>query len=488
MEAGLHAKTFRLISVIVLGQALFAQAPQRSAGVREFVTVDAPVVVLTHVRVVDGSGAPARENTTIVLADGKIRSVGEAAPASLPAGAAVLDLAGHTVIPGLVMMHEHMYYTAGMAQNADGSPAQPIHINQLGYSAPRLYLAGGVTSMRTAGSVEPYEDLNIKRLIDSGEMPGPKVHVTGPYLEGPNSFFAQMHELTGPDDARKLVNYWADQGVTSFKAYMNITRAELKAAIDEAHKRGIKVTGHLCSIGSREAAGLGIDDLEHGPMFVDTEFVPGKKPDVCPSGKDTEQSLLKQDVSGPEVQAMLHDLVTHHVAVTSTLPVFELDVPGRPPLRQAVLDAMLPEAAVSYLKWRAQRQTPETAALFKKELQFEHDFAKAGGLLLAGCDPTGIGGVLPGFGDQREVELLVEAGFTPIEAIHIATANGAEFLGESGQIGTIAPGKAADLVVVRGDPSTHIEDIEKVETVFKDGVGYDSAKLLESVRGIVGLR
>jgi hypothetical protein len=380
-----------------------------------------------------------------------------------------------------------MYYTAGIPQNPDGSPAEPIQINQIGYSAPRLYLACGVTSMRTAGSLEPYADLNIKRKIDAGEMPGPKMHVTGPYLEGPHSYFAQMHELTGPDDARKMVNYWADEGVTSFKAYMNITHAELKTAIDEAHRRGIKVTGHLCSVGYREAAALGIDDLEHGPMFVDTEFVPGKQQDVCPSSKEVERSLLQQDVDGPNVQAMLHDLVARHVAVTSTLPVFELDVPGRPKLRREVLQSMLPEAEASYLKWRAERQTPEVAAAFKKEMQFEHEFAKAGGLLLAGSDPTGIGGVLPGFGDQREVELLVEAGFTPMEAIRIASLNAAEYLGESDQIGSIAAGKAADLVVVRGDPAKRIEDIEKVDIVFKDGVGYDSAKLIESVRGVVGL-
>ena len=483
----MRAQAIGVILCVLLAQALLAQSPQRAAGTRDFLKVDAPIVALTHVRIVDGTGSPARDNQTIVLANGKIQSVGDAASASVPAGAQVLDLAGHSVIPGLVMMHEHMYYTTGVPQNPDGSMALPIQINQIGYSAPRLYLAGGVTSMRTAGSLEPYEDLNIKRLIDSGEMPGPKMHVTGPYLEGAHSYFAQMHELTGPDDARKTVNYWADEGVTSFKAYMNITRAELKAAIDEAHKRRIKVTGHLCSVNFHEAAALGIDNLEHGPMFVDTEFVPGKQPDVCPSGRDTEQSLLKAEVAGPGVQGMLHDLVAHHVAVTSTLPVFELDVPGRPPLRPEVLQSMLPEAEISYLKWRAQRQTPEDAALFKKELQFEHDFAKAGGLLLAGSDPTGIGGVLPGFGDQREVELLVEAGFTPVEAIHIATQNGADFLGESAQVGTIAAGKAADLVVVRGDPSSHIDDIEKVETVFKDGVGYDSAKLLDSVRGIVGL-
>jgi imidazolonepropionase-like amidohydrolase len=465
-----------------------AQAPQLSRGIKDFVTVNAPVIALTHVRVVDGSGAPARASQTIIIAHGKIQSIGDASSASVPDSAKVLDMSGNTALPGLVMLHEHMYYTTGVAQNPDGSIAEPIQLNQLGYSAPRLYLACGVTSMRTAGSVEPYEDLNIKRKIDAGEMPGPKMHVTGPYLEGAHSFFAQMHELTGPDDARKTVDYWADEGVTSFKAYMNITRAELKSAIDEAHKRGIKVTGHLCSIGYREAAALGIDDLEHGPMFVDTEFVPGKQPDVCPRNADMERSLLQEDVAGANVQGMLHDLVARHVAVTSTLPVFELDVPGRPRLRREVLQSMTPEAEASYLKWRAERQSADVATSLKKEMQFEHEFAKAGGLLLAGSDPTGIGGVLPGFGDQREVELLVEAGFTPVEAIHVASANGAEFLGESAQVGTLAPGKAADLLVVRGDPSTRIEDIENVNTVFKDGVGYDSARLVDSVRGLVGLR
>ncbi|HYL96980.1 MAG TPA: amidohydrolase family protein, partial [Terriglobales bacterium] len=414
-------------------------------------------------------------------------AVGYAATVSVPPNAKVLNVPGETVIPGLVMMHEHLFYAAGLARNLDGSVAQPIMIKEVGFSFPRLYLAAGVTFLRTTGSLEPYADLNIKQMIDAGTMPGPKIEVTGPYLEGPHSFFAQMHQLTGPDDARKLVDYWADQGVTSFKAYMNITRAELGAAIQEAHKRGIKVTGHLCSVTQTEAAQLGIDDLEHGPMFVDTEFVPAKQPDQCPEGKPAFDSLLQQDVDGPAVQKMMHTLIDHHVAVTSTLPVFELDVPGRPPLRKEVLDSMLPQAEINYLQARAGRPSPEMAKLFQKELQFEHEFAKAGGLLLAGCDPTGIGGVLAGFGDQREIELLVEAGFTPVEAIHIATANGAEYEGQSQHIGTIATGKQADLVLINGDPSARISDIEKVDTVFKDGVGYDSQKLIESVRGTVGL-
>jgi hypothetical protein len=180
------------------------------------------------------------------------------------------------------------------------------------------------------------------------------------------------------------------------------------------------------------------------------------------------------------------------VAVTSTLPVFEAIVPGRPPLQRRVLDAMTPEARIAYLRARANVSDNAARsywpALFKKEMQFELAFARAGGVLLAGLDPTGNGGVIAGFGDQREVELLVEAGFTPEEAIRIATLNGARFLGEDARIGTLASGKAADIVVIKGNPLADVSDIAKVEIVFKDGVGYDSAKLIESVKGLVGLR
>jgi len=191
------------------------------------------------------------------------------------------------------------------------------------------------------------------------------------------------------------------------------------------------------------------------------------------------------------VQEMIRDLIAHHVAVTSTLPVFETWVYPRPPLEERVLQALVPAALDDYLSQRAgfnnEKAIAANSSDLKKEMQFERDFVKAGGLLLAGEDPTGYGGVLPGFGDQREVELLVEAGFTPVEAIHIATANGAQFLGESDRIGAVAVGKTADLVVIHGNPAANIKDIEKVEIVFKDGVGYDSAKLTDSVRGQVGL-
>jgi len=478
----------KTIVAVALALTSCATAQTISPDVKQFVKVDAPAIALTHVRVIDGTGAPAREDQTVVLNKGKIESVGDASVA-VPKDAQVVDLHGYSVIPGLVGMHDHMFYPMGNGI-----------FGEMAYSFPRLYLAGGVTTIRTTGSLEPYTDLELKKMIDAGKTPGPKMHVTGPYLEGQGSWALQMHQLTGPDDAVKTVNFWLDQGVDNFKAYMFITRAELGAAIQAAHKRGAKVTGHLCAVSFREAADLGIDDLEHG-FFVDTEFLAGKKPDECPSESEDPVGLAKLDASSGPMHDTIQYLVQHHVALTSTLPVFEQgSFSNRPTVQKRVLDALTPESRAAWLQYRLrandaaflQRRyhsdvSPLPAA-FKKELEFEYAFSKAGGLLLAGLDPTGMGGVIAGFGDQREVELLVEAGFTPIEAIHIATYNGAQFLGDLDRVGTIAPGKQADLVVIKGDPSGRIEDIENVETVFKDGIGYDSGKLIDSVKGLVGSR
>ena len=408
-------RKFLVIGDIVLCTCL-SWTQTASPQVKGFIKVDSPVIALTHVRVIDGTGAAAREDQTIVVSKGKIESVGDASAAKVPSDAQVLDLHGYTVIPGLVGMHDHMFYPVG-----------PGSFGEMAYSFPRLYLAAGVTTIRTTGSLEPYTDLELKKAIDAGQEPGPKMHVTGPYLEGPGSWALQLHQLTGPDDAIRTVNYWLDEGVDNFKAYMFITHEELGAAITAAHKRGAKVTGHLCTIGFREAAALGIDDLEHG-LMVDSEFLPDKKPGEC-KGEEDPVLMAKLDVNSGPVHEMISDLIAHHVAMTSTLPVFEMgSFAGRPTLQPRVLDALSPDARALVLERRVRSSdsagirkrygtdvSPWPAA-FKKEEEFEYAFSKAGGLLLAGLDPTGMGGIIAGFGDQREVELLVEAGFTPITA------------------------------------------------------------------------
>jgi imidazolonepropionase-like amidohydrolase len=477
------------VSLFVLF-SMFVQGQQAtlSKTVQKYIRVNAPKVILEHVRVIDGTGKPAVEDQNVVIEGGKIAAVQAGSDVAAAAGATVIDLHGYSVMPGIVGMHNHLFYVARPNFDAEWKSEPPVMVPQMSFSAPRLYLAGGVTTMRTTGSVETYTDLNLKHEIDRGELPGPHIDVTGPYLEGAHSYFLQMHQLSSADEARQFVDYWADRGVTSFKAYMNITRAELKAAVDAAHKRGIKVTGHLCSVTYKEAAETGIDDLEHG-FFVNTQLDPAKKEDEC-SESMGDYTLEHMDASGAEAKDLIDILVKHHVAITSTLPVFEGDIAGRPPLRLGMLEAMSPGAREAYLYIRnrpAEKPSRRDGAmLFKRDMELERAFVAAGGLLIAGLDPTGNGGVVPGFGDQREIELLVEAGFSPVEAIKIATLNGALYLGRQDQIGSIAAGKNADLVVIKGDPSTKISDVENVEIVFKDGVGYDSQKLLESVKGRYG--
>ncbi len=487
--AGLLACAALALPLAAAGAEVLAPPKPPGADVQPYLKVRSGLIALTHARLIDGTGAPEQVDRTIVIDGGKIAQVlgPGAAP---PSGATVIDLTGRTVLPGLVGMHNHLFYVARPDLDASGHSQPPILAPQMTFSAPRMYLAAGVTTMRTTGSVEPYADLELKRKIDAGDLPGPHIDVTGPYLEGEGSPFVQMHQLKDAEDARRTVAFWADQGATSFKAYMYITRAELKAAIDEAHRRGLKITGHLCAVTYPEAAELGIDDLEHGFM-VNTQLDPGKTPDVCPdsAGDPTIEAMTPDNPAGP---ALIQLLIGHHVAVTSTLPVFEQDLPEHAPLNPKALATLSPQALEAYLYARNRRalqtakRREEARLQYANDIALERAFVAAGGLLLAGPDPTGNGGVLPGFGDQREVELLVDAGFAPEAAIRIASYNGAVFMGLGDRIGSVAPGKDADLVVVAGDPAKTIADIEKVEIVFKDGVGYDPAALLDSVRGRYG--
>jgi enamidase len=276
-------------------------------------------------------------------------------------------------------------------------------------------------------------------------------------------------------------------GATSFKAYMQISRAQLAAVVAEAHARGLKVTGHLCSVTYAEAAEIGIDNLEHG-FFAATDFVPDKAPDSCPGQARGQQALAAIDEMSPAFQALVRTLVARRVALTSTLTIFETLTPGRPmPPGLDVLLPVLKDQFVQNYQRTAANATSLYRTLFPKAMALERAFVRAGGLLVVGTDPTGGGGVVPGYANQRAVELLVEAGFTPIEAIAIATRNGARYLGREAATGTIAPGKQADLVVIDGDPSRAIADIRRVHTVFRAGIGFDPAALIASVSGRVGL-
>ena len=467
-----------IATLVVLAAALPCAAQPADAlsdAVRQFVEVDEPTVALTGVQVVDGTGGPVVSGQTILIQDGRIAAVGPDAEVDVPDGARLLALDGHTVLPGFVGLHDHTFYMTSTRRV------------QLNFSAPRLYLASGVTTIRTTGAFSPYSELNLKRSIQDGREIGPRMFITGPYLSGAGAM-SQMFQVGTPEDARRVVAYWAAEGVDWFKAYTRIGDEELAAAVDEAHRLGVKVTGHLCSISFQEAVALGIDNIEHG-FFTNSDYVAGKEPGICPPG--VQRSLLEVDLEGEEVAATIRAMVEQGVAMTSTLPVYELAVPNRPPLEQRVLDMLAPGARDEYLQSRADvasRDDAPMATLFPKAQAFERMFVEAGGLLAAGVDPTGMGGALPGYGDQRNYELLLESGFSPEQVIQIMSLNGARVLGEDDQFGSIEVGKLADLVVIDGDPVRREAEIRNVTLVFKEGVGYDATALAESVKGLVGLR
>jgi imidazolonepropionase-like amidohydrolase len=466
-----------LLLLLLPGTLLGQRAAGFSADVGGFVTADEPVIALTNVTVVDGTGAAPAANHVVVVRDGRIAAVGPMASTVVPAGARVIDLQGHTVIPGLIGLHNHTFYTTS---------GRSI---QLSFSSPRLYLGTGVTTIRTTGAASPYSELNMKRGIDAGEIPGPRMHVTGPYITGSVGAGSHMQSVSSAEEARRVVGYWEEEGATWFKAYTAISRDALRAAIEEAHRRGLKFTGHLCSVSFREATALGIDNLEHG-LFTNSDYDPTKQPDRCPDGM--RNRLADLDMESPDVRATIREMVDNRVALTSTLAVYELSVPGRPPIEPRFEKALAPEAYREYMATRESIQrsanTSRMPTVFKKAQQFELAFARAGGLLGAGVDPTGNGGALPGFGDQRNYELLIEGGFTPVEAIRIMSLNGARVLGKDNELGSVEVGKLADLVVIRGDPTLRPAEIRNVVTVFKDGIAYDAVRLIESVNGVVGVR
>jgi imidazolonepropionase-like amidohydrolase len=450
--------------------------PACGGNVDQFVRPMAPVVALAHVRVIDGTGEPGKDDQTVIIEHGRISAVGDASAVRVPAGASTLDLHGRTLIPGLVGMHDHLFY---QLEPAAGSTT----VVPADRTFARLYLASGVTTIRTAGTVNLDADARIKRQIDAGREPGPKIHLTGTYLGATST-------APDPDGIAKQVARDADRGATSFKAYTTLRASELKAAITTAHDRGLTITGHLCAVGFREAVALGIDNIEHG-IALDSELYSGKRPDECPNQWDIFGALRDMGPGDSEIRQTIDVLVRHGVAVTSTLAVLESYA-----IDESEVDRRVPELISARLqdtfqqardrrKDRAKAGQSLWAGVLGQEMAFERAFVNAGGRLLAGADPTGWGAVVAGYGDQRGLELLVSAGFSAEQSIAIATSNGANFLKDR-TVGRIAEGLQADLVVLQGNPSQHISDVRNVELVFKDGVAHDPESLVASAAGTLG--
>ena len=467
--------TLYTICFLLLSQ--WSQA-QFSAEVKEFITVDTNAVAIKDVTLIDGTGNPARTHQTIVMIKERIISVGNNSDIQIPQGALVLDGQGKTVIPGLVMMHEHLFYSKPFENW--------FSVGQMTFTFPRLYLSGGVTTMRTAGSIQPQTDLNVKKWIEEGKMAGPKMDVTSPFIEREGYDIPELGFLGEQAEVSKLVNYWADKGVTSFKLYNHITKEDLKICVEEAHKRGLKVTGHLCSLTYEDASNLGIDNLEHG-FAVASDFINDKEADLCDPIK-ARNALIAVDENSLKINQLIDVLIKNKTAITATPVVFE-PFTNRELIPGGGESALAPQIYEDVKKTydRVQNRDSASIKVFNKDLLWVKRFYDKGGFLMAGTDPTGAGRTVAGFANKRTVEILFEAGFTLIDAIKICSLNGATYLGQQNDIGTVEAGKIADLILIDGDLTKDIQEIRNMEIVFKNGIGYDPKKLMESVKGKVGL-
>ncbi|WP_445752728.1 amidohydrolase family protein [Polaribacter sp.] len=448
-----------------------------SKQVTEFVKIQDSIVAIKNVTIIDGTGGVIKYHQDILFANNKITAIANTGAIMLPKNAKIIDGTGKTIIPGFIMLHEHLFYAKPFDQKYKGT-----HMTN---TFPQMYLAGGVTTMRTAGSLEANADLNVKNLINQGKLVGPTMDVSTPHVER-LGFIPQLQSLYGDESIENWLHYWFDKGITSVKVYNNITKNDLKEIIKVSHARDIKVTGHLCSITYREAIELGIDNLEHSFMAA-TDFVSNKKENECVYG---EPSLNELDENDPKLIDLMQYLIDKNVTLTYTPNVFEpftnrevIPGGGSVALAPYLLDQM---QTIYNQSINTKRDSLELIS-FKKEMKRILKFHSMGGKITVGTDPTGSGKTIAGYANQRMIELLIETGFSIEEAIKIATLNGATYLGIENETGTVEVGKEADLILIDGDLTKDISNIRKMELVFKNGVGFDSKKIFDSVKGKVGL-
>ena len=466
---------FLTIMLLMFHQINFGQ--ELSKQVTEFVKIQDSIVVIKNVTIIDGTGGSIKYNQDILFENNKISAIAYNGEIVLPEKAKIIDGTGKTIIPGLIMLHEHLFYAKPFNRNYKGT--------HMANTFPQMYLAGGVTTMRTAGSIEANADLNIKNLINQGKMVGPTMDVSTPHVER-LGFIPQLQSLYGNENIEDWLNYWFDKGITSVKVYNHITKDDLKEIIKVSHARNMKVTGHLCSITYREATELGIDNLEHSFM-ASTDFVTTKLANECVFG---EQSLMEIDENNPELIELMQFLIDKNVTLTYTPNVFEpfTDrevIPGGGSV--ALAPYLLEQMTATYNQSINTKRDSLSFISFKKEMKRVLKFHSMGGKITVGTDPTGSGKTIAGYSNQRLIELLIETGFSIEEAIKIATLNGAAYLGIDDETGTLEVGIEAVLVLMNGDLSKDISNIRKMELVFKNGIGFDSKKIFDSVQGKLGL-
>ena len=327
----LVCRFFGIVALMLLGtQATAQRAAKFSEAAKAFVTADQPLILVRDARLLDGIHWKAVEHQDLLIRDGRIAAVG--GRIDPPAGAKVIDAAGETLMPGLIMAHEHLMLPVKSGDRTAFYASPYI---------PQVMLAYGTTTARTAGSFDMEGDLAVKRQIAAGRIPGPDLDVSI-YIEGPEHPIVTLPPIPDAAAARREVAYWAERGATSVKIFFNATPAVAEAAIAEAKARHMGIAGHLCATKAATAAAMGLETLEHGVLAA-YDIVPGTDEKSCPA-LERQTAMLKQmgtlDANGPEVGALLKTLLAHKVAIDPTLSVREQYLCGPitpPPARELSL-------------------------------------------------------------------------------------------------------------------------------------------------------
>ena len=447
---------------------VFPAAPPAQAGGRP-AAGEAAVFVLRNARLLDGK-SPARDGMTIVVRGERIAAVGPDADVEAPANAEVRDVGGKSVLPGLFDTHGHYFTVDGTTQ----------------YEAfPKLCLAAGVTSVFAPGEVDPESAVALRERLRTGEEVGARLLTAGPYFEHGQGELRWLKGFDDVDGAVALLARWQDR-IDGVKILQNVTEAEFTTIVQGAHAAGLRVTGHLGSITAKRAAELGIDRLEHGIYAMD-ELAPARV------GSRDEwvakcQKLAALDLDSDLVRQLLDTLLEHRVVLSATSASFEFVLPEWEPVVDDWLRYLAPPVRrlVSGARKRMQQTPDDEAAAMRgtlhKHLAFLKRFADRGGVVVTGSDAAGKV-LTPGFAVHREMRLLVQGGFTPLQAIRAATCDAAVALGQDADLGTIAPGKLADLVVVDGRPDEDITAMRAIVEVWQAGRRHDPAALCEAAVG-----
>ncbi|GAA0749797.1 amidohydrolase family protein [Gaetbulibacter jejuensis] len=444
------------------------QSIKLSDSLKPYIKYHEDFMAFTNATIVDGTGKAIKQNQTVIIENGIFKEVGDNADIIIPRNAKTINLKGKTIIPGIVGMHNHLHI-----------PRFP----DVGDVAAKLYLASGVTTIQTCGAASPYKELELSKRIEKGEQIGPDIIPSAPFITGqggnPNMIIPRDTE-----HLKDTMQYWLDQGVKWFKVYRNTNPDDLKTIIEIAHKNGAKVRGHLCSVTFEEATKLGIDAIEHG-LNSTSDFRSNKDYGQCNGGREYMDELIIDD---PDVKRLQQLMIDNKVLLTSTLSIYEASIPNRAYADKRTIKAMSPFLRNQYNETRISFDRKVKDVLRENRLklimQFEYQYYKMGGLLCAGVDAGRH--VLPGFGDQRNYQLLIEAGFSTEETIQIMTGNGAKALGRN-DIGTIQIDKRANFVILDGNLDKDATVIKNTETVFKEGVGYNPKKILEGITGKFGI-